>query len=70
MQNNDLTLQTFIEISKKMEKNRKKPEIFHDGTSASAISEFFALALTSLKKICALARAYHLTSARSPKLWP
>ena len=81
MKNNDLTLQTFIEISKKMKKKEnffKNPEIFHDGTSASSISEFFALALTSLKKRCALARAHHMTSARSegrsnerrsPKLW-
>ena len=46
--------------------------------SASAISEMFVLALTSLKKSCALARAHNLTSARSerrsnewrsPKLW-
>ena len=60
MRNNDLTLQTFIEISKKMEKkekNFKKPEIFHYGMSASAISEFFALALTNLEKSCTLARA-------------
>ena len=35
--------------------------------SASAISEFFALALMSLKKSCALARAHHMTSARSER---
>ena len=35
----------------------KETEICHDCASASAISEFFALALTSLKKSCALARS-------------
>ena len=48
----------------------KKPEICHDCTSASAISEFFALALTSRKKSCALAHAHHLTSARSERRSP
>ena len=74
----------FLKRWKNRKKNRKKiekeSEICHGCTSASAsaISDCFALALTSLKKSCALARAHQLTSARSercsnerrsPKLW-
>ena len=42
---------------------KKNPDICYD--CASAISEFFALALTSLKKSCSLDR--HVTSARSER---
>ena len=68
MQNNDLTLAlhwNFLKDGKRRKQLKKNSEICHDCTSASAISEFFALALTSLKKSCA--RAQHLTSARSER---
>ena len=56
-----------IEIFEMMEDIEKIFEIFRDCTSASAISEFLALALTSLRKSRFLARTHHLTSARSER---
>ena len=57
MQNNDLTLQSIIEISnkdgekRKQKKNWKNLEIFHDCMSVSAISEFLRLRSRVWKKL-------------------